>query len=92
MRFDVSERPYGALLFAREQNESDSPLWQQPGCFDGASGFNHQRRVAAVIERSAAQFPGIEVRAEDRHFVGLFVAANFSDDVFLFDGAADFVG
>ena len=31
------------------------------------------------------------MRAENDGFVGLFAAANFADDIFLFDGAADFV-
>ena len=92
MRLHVGPRAEHALLFAAEQNEADGAARQQSAGFDGARGFDHQRGVAAVVQRAGAEFPGIQMRAENDDFVGLFVAANFADHIELLHRAADFVG
>src|SRR5207237_10219275 len=79
-----------ALLCSRQ-----SFLLQAPAHPPDLHSFPTRRSsdlIASVVERPAAQFPGIEMRAEDDHFVGLFVAPNFADYVLLLDGAAGFIG
>src|SRR6266850_559088 len=88
----VFERANRALFFAAEEHESNRAARQEPGGLDRARGFDHQRGIAAVVKRAGAQFPGIEMRAQDDGLIRLFVAADFSDNVFLFDGPTDFVG
>src|SRR5207237_630531 len=92
MRLHIFTRADGSLLFAAEKDETDGTPGQQARGLDRARGFHHQSGIASVVERPAAQFPGIEMRAEDDHFVGLFVAPNFADYVLLLDGAAGFIG
>ncbi len=62
------------------------------GSLDRAQSVDHQRRVAAVVERSGTQIPGIEMRAEDHELVRLLAAAEFRHDVRSSDRAADGVG
>ena len=63
-----------------------------PVGFDRAQRVNHQRGVAAVIERAGAQFPGIQMRAENDEFVGLFAAFDFRDHVGGLDRATELIG
>ena len=53
---------------------------------------NYQGCVAAIVERTGAEFPGIEMGAEDDELVGLFAAANFGDDILGIHRAGNFVG
>ena len=92
VRDDVLPGAEHALLFAAEEREANGAARHEAGGSDGARGFDHHRGVAAVVQRAGAEFPGIEMRAEDHRFVGFFVAANFADDVELVDRAADLVG
>src|SRR5205807_8925588 len=92
MRRHIFTRADGSLLFAAEKDETDGTPWQQARGLDRARGSHHQSVIASVVERLAAQFPGIEMRAEDDHFVGLFVAPNCADYVLLLDGAPGFSG
>ena len=74
------------------KNEADGAAGNRAGGFDYAGGVNHEGCVAAVVESAGAEFPGIEMSAEDYEFVRLFAAANFRDDVFGIDGAGNVVG
>src|SRR6266851_1116297 len=91
MRQGVLPGTQQALLFAAEEDEANGAAWDKPRGFDGARGFNHQRGVAAVVQRARAQIPGIEMRAENHRFVGFFATANLANDVLLFDGPTDLV-
>ena len=92
VRLYILERPYRALFLAAEEHEADCPSRQKPSCLNRARRFNHKCRVAAVVERSRAQLPRIQMCAEDDDFIRLLVAPNFAHNVFLSDGPANLVG
>src|SRR4029077_13201591 len=92
MRFDVLPGAEHALLLAGPECEANGAARNEAGGFDRAGRFDDERRVAAVVQRAGAEFPGIQMRAQDHRLVGLFVAANLADDIELIDRAADFVG
>ena len=92
MRARVSGRAEHALFFAGKQHEANRAARDGAGSVNHARRVNHHRGVAAVVERARAQFPGIEMRAEQDEFVRLFAPANFGDDIFRFYRAGDFVG
>jgi len=82
VRQGVLPRAVHALLFATEEHEANRPPRQQSRGLEGARRFDHQRGIAAVVERAGAQVPGIEVRAEDNCFVGLLASTNFAEPRF----------
>src|SRR5207245_4777171 len=77
---------------AAEEHEANRPPWQKSGGLNRARRLNHQRRVAAIVERSRTQLPRIQMRAENDNFIWLFIAADFAYNVLLFDRPANFVG
>src|SRR5882724_12350995 len=79
----VPVRPNRSLLFAAKQNKSNGASRQEARRFDCSRGFNHQRRITAVIERASSQFPRIEMGGQNYDLVRLFPSANFADDIFL---------
>src|ERR1700752_13119 len=92
MRFHVFKRPDGTLLFATEEHEANRAAGQKSGGLDRARSLDNQRGITAVVECPSAELPGIQMCSEDDHFVRLFVAANFADNVLLFNRSANLVG
>ena len=92
VRDGVGARTEQAFLFAGKKNEADGAARLQSGGFDGAQRVHHQRGVAAVIESAGAEFPRIQMRAENDKFVGLFAAFDFRDHICGFDRPADLIG
>src|SRR5208337_346969 len=88
----IGPGPDLSLLFARKQDEAYGSAWLQPRGLDRTQRVNHQRGVAAVVERACSQFPGIQVRAQHHELVRLLVAANFRYYVPRLNGTANFVG
>ena len=72
VRLDVFPGTEQSLFLASEKHEANGAARQETGGLDGARGVNHHRCVAAVVEGTGAQVPGIEVRAENDGFVGVF--------------------
>src|SRR5256885_17055431 len=67
VRLYILERSNRTLFLAAEEHEADCPPRQKPSCLNRARRFNHQCRVAAVVERSRAQLPRIQMcRSEER--------------------------
>ena len=89
--FDVGARTEHALFLAAEEHEADRPPRHVAGLADGTRGGNDERGVAAVIERSRAEIPGIKVRAEDDEFVGQLATADLTDHIRDLDRATDHV-
>src|SRR5450432_83250 len=47
---NISPRSKQALLFTGEKDEMNGTFGPHSGNFDGTQGFNHQRRITAVVE------------------------------------------
>ncbi len=82
MRLHVAPGAELALFVATEQHEADRTPRAKPGEMNDACGFDHQCGVAAGVQRALAQIPGIQMRAQDDEFVGLFAPADLRNDVF----------
>ena len=50
-------------FFAAEEHEAYGPLWAKAREMDVAGRLNNQRRIAAIVEGSGAEFERIEVCA-----------------------------
>ena len=81
-----------SLFLARKKNEANGASRLHARSLDGTQRIHDQGSVAAVVECARAQFPGIEVRAQDYEFVRLPAASNFCNHVGGLDGAADLIG
>src|SRR5579871_2012272 len=91
MSLRVGARARKALFFAREQNEADRAPGLNSGGLDGAQSVHNQRGVAAVVESARAEFPGIEMRANDNELVGQFTAAKFANYIRSLDRASELI-
>ena len=87
----VDVRADQSLLFAGEKNEADGAPRLHARRLNGSQRIDDQSGVAAVIERARAQFPRIEVRAQDHEFVWLLAASYFRDHVRRLDRPAQLV-
>ena len=79
------------MLFTAEEDEPNGASRQQPRGFDGARGFDDQRRVAAIVERASAELPGIEMRPKNHNFVRPLITANFTHNIFLLCRPPNFI-
>ena len=53
----VGMRSDHAFFFSREKDEADGAPRTHAGSLDGAQSIDHQRGIAAVVERAGAQVP-----------------------------------
>src|SRR5208283_554188 len=92
MRPRIRSRAEQAFLFAGKKNKADGTARLQSGGPDRPQRVHDQSGIAAVVERSSAEFPRIQVRTEDNELVGLLAAFDFTDHVGGLDRSTDLVG
>ncbi len=88
---DIAPGTDQSLLFAGPEHEAQRPPRPHTGSDDGPGGVNHQRGVAAIVERSGAQVPGIQMCAQQNNFLGALPSPDLGDNVALFDRSTDAV-
>ena len=70
-----------AVLLVGPQHDADRAPRAEVQLLHQAQGFPRRDAPAAIVGRSRADVPRIEVPADDDHFVGQLAAANLADDV-----------
>ena len=85
MLFDVRQGAEESLLFAGEEDEANGAARLRGGFDDGVGGAENAAGAKAIISGALTKIPGIEMRANDEDFFGVFAAGNFSDNVGAFD-------
>src|SRR5260370_11664070 len=91
MRLHVFVGANRALFLAAKASEAACPPPKETSRLNGSRRFHHQCGVTSIVERSRAQLPRIQMRAQNHDFIGLLVSTNFTDNVFLLDRAANLV-
>src|SRR5689334_20247577 len=87
MLFHVSKRPIEPFFFASEEHKADGPPRVLPGAYNGVRGAKRRSRSRAVVSRSFAQVPGIQVPAHNKDFFRMLAPANLSDNIGSLHGA-----
>src|SRR5690606_14995518 len=72
---NVVGRTDQALLLTAPQRDADGAARLDADLLEDAHGLHHHRHAGAVVGRAAAGVPGVHVRAEHHHFIGLGAAA-----------------
>src|SRR5580704_870038 len=87
MRFDVSQRAEQALFLTGKKNEANRPARTGAAFHDGFGCAKNAGGSGAIVGGAFTEIPGIEMRANDDDFFGMFAANDFSDDIGAFHGA-----
>ena len=77
----VGQRAQTSVLLVRPQHDAKRAARPQVQLLHEAERFPRHDAPPAVVGRAGADVPGIEVPADDDHFVRSFAAADFADDV-----------
>src|SRR4030081_1588334 len=92
MRKCVGSGAKQSLFLPGEKNKSDRTLRPQTRSFDGAQRINYECRVASVVERAGAEFPRVQMSAENNKLVGLLRSFAFRNDIGGLDRTTDLIG
>src|SRR4030088_2326403 len=92
MRKRVGPGAKQSLFLPGEENKSDRTLRPQTRSFDSAQRIDYERRVASVVERAGAEFPRVQMSAENNKLVGLLRTFDFRNDIGGLDRATDLIG
>lgn len=85
---DIGERTAQALLFAGEEDETNSAAGTRAAFDDGVGGGEGGGDAGAVVRGAFTEIPRIEMPADHNDFFGMLATRNFADDIGAFDGAA----
>src|SRR6185437_9363180 len=91
MSVNIGQGAYVELLLARKEHEADGATGMKSGSFDGAKSLDDECGVAAIVQRSSAKFPGIQMRAKNEELIRLFPTLNLGNHILRGDQAAYFV-